>query len=578
MFPNGLPPLDGTNFMDQRVTTSVPTSPRLKTVLTENLCIEKWVANLERMEAPGHIPWVGDQQPLLDDGFEHPSENLKDYSAPRNLPTRQVSHLQSFRDALVFEREITLKTDGRTKRWSLHVPATTMKPEMVDMMLELQGLNSFFREGLQDLDNSVAALHQEKDKFDLPSLTISNSHSTVPLLLGASGDVISELPLSLAARRGKRCLPALSVKQTPGEIMYPGFPTAFLGSPSTYSPKFEFANNNGDTTLDLQDMIANLRSQTAYIPPRSLPLSTGPPMAPRIPNASTLSTTSLPGEVTIDDEWEFASSLLADYGSQPNMDTVWTPDLPAGLYLQSNTSEPSINHEVTQGPSDKPASDPPSSPLPAQPATPLDESRVRSILKPHKSVRFASLPNRKQADVLIAPMASSRSSRHSTGSSKKPPVRSPSPLRNTFSSQDTVRPVLMQRTHIVAQSSQQPKPTKSAKTAPLSPQRTLEPATPRSSPNDPQTKAAPPPQNVAVPQKKPSLVGPATKASGLSRHSFGRVMMKSTPNGKENKHESLSSRSPGENRTWYGIDKESPVTPQRSKMPVPLRNIFTRFK
>ena len=42
------------------------------------------------------------------------------------------------RDALVFEREITLRTGGTTQRWSLQVPASSMHPEMVDMMVELQ--------------------------------------------------------------------------------------------------------------------------------------------------------------------------------------------------------------------------------------------------------------------------------------------------------------------------------------------------------------------------------------------------------------------------------------------------------
>jgi hypothetical protein len=152
-----------------------------------------------------------------------------------------------------------------------------MEPELVDLMVELQDLNAFFKEGLEDVDTVVAMIDKEKEKLSPPSLVVSNSEKAVPLLL--EGQTASTPPVLLANRRGKKLLSPLRLSQDQtncpyteinnsnaiqSDILYPGIPTPFFGSPSSYSPQFEYTKADG-VSMPLQDMVSKLRSQCAAI-------------------------------------------------------------------------------------------------------------------------------------------------------------------------------------------------------------------------------------------------------------------------------------------------------------------------
>ncbi|KAF9461208.1 hypothetical protein BDZ94DRAFT_1196526 [Collybia nuda] len=426
------------------ITLTIPTSPRITKMLTEPLCVGKWVENLVGSHPPGHIPWgdleYGRCMSWIPEGSIYPPDTFaKALSTARNSrrnkdalsppvmfvsspsPTRGRSaseHRNSFRRALVFERQITLNTGGKTKRWSLQVPATTMNPEMVDMMLELQDLNSFFKDGLDDLDQSVAILDQQKERLEPPSLMISDSYCALPLSLESSGNLAQDAPVSLATRRGKVSLPPISIEKDIFDNSYPSVPTAFLGSPSVYSPKFEFANASGEPTLDLDDMVANLRSQCVIIHAQPQP---EPSLICRVESSAT--------EFADDgnDDWAFSNTLLGAFGGPPSPDSeLSTP----GEYQQAsgdsttwNSADITVSASLvgilpsfcspakslsTASSNCAPTVPAPAMPLPPTPLhTALSPSspppiaspspkEVRGILKSCKNVRFASLPGRQE--------------------------------------------------------------------------------------------------------------------------------------------------------------------------------------
>lgn len=102
-----------------------------------------------------------------------------------------------------------------------------------------------------------------------PSLTLSNSSLTIPLSLESSSNLIHCVS-TLAMRRGKKTPASLRCKHNASKIIdYPSIPTAFLGSPSTYAPRFEHANGQDDVSLGVEEMINNLRLQCAAMVPHT---------------------------------------------------------------------------------------------------------------------------------------------------------------------------------------------------------------------------------------------------------------------------------------------------------------------
>ena len=142
--------------------------------------------------------------------------------------------------------------------------------DLVDMMRELKDLKNFF-EGTPQVSEIVP-----QEQVILPSLMISNSHCTFPLSLDSCQSFTLKPATNLADRRGRKPPPPLLLKKEiqSHELSYPGIPTAFLGSPSSYSPEFhdvDFANTSG---LRIEDMINNLRLQCSSIlntPPVNIP-------------------------------------------------------------------------------------------------------------------------------------------------------------------------------------------------------------------------------------------------------------------------------------------------------------------
>ncbi|KNZ74627.1 hypothetical protein J132_06581 [Termitomyces sp. J132] len=607
---------------DFKVLTSIATPPRMKHLLLEPLCIDRWVVSIhlvsfrfqltclsleetisKRTPPPGHIAW--ESSPTAKESSWIPSGSLfspsdfkhalvlarggyrKALSAfnpilPR-INDRRLPQSGSFRKALVFEHEITLNTEGKQKRWSLQVPAANMNPEMVDIMLELQDLNSFFKDSLVNLDENVAVLEKEKDRLssEPPALVLSDSHSSFPLPTGSSIKPQRDSSVPLATRRGRRLLPPLALGEKIDKDPYPSIPTAFLGSPSTYSPKFESVLASSGPSLDLEHMVTNLRSQCVFT-------RTTDDLSPKSPVRSPLSeisfTAASDSENTSDDDWAFAVSFLDEFGEQvaelkssragphPVIESkpVSLPQDALGTFdMLSNESLTPRAHSPAHPPSPVP-----STPLPSVPSPQVREPSSmtpspRGILKSSKNVRFASLPEKPSVDTGYI----SATPGGAVGSSI-PTVSKANSRPHTYSrssKQVTVNlstpGIPLQIRHKKNEKIESPRPLSAYPEVPLS----KKPAfSIHQSPLRPHSTVA------EARKSTPNLLG---------RQPFGRL-----DNCDENQKKKETSASPSSkaglrwtmnDMTFRRGSTSNQTTPDgtpRSRMPVPLRNILTRFK
>ncbi|KAE9399558.1 hypothetical protein BT96DRAFT_975836 [Gymnopus androsaceus JB14] len=558
------------------ITTTIPTPPRLRTLLKEDLCISRWTESLVAADAPGHTPWgeIKDNDVLSSwkpEGSLYPSDTFQQAltkSRQRAPTTRRLSpHPNAnYRSALVFEHEITLESEGGTKRWSVQVPAGSMNPDLVDMMVELRDLKSYFKEEDEDLQKKE---EKREDQLNTtvdnvyahpPSFIVSNSHSALPLSLESIGSLHSA-PKSLAMRRGNKSLPSLSLNV---EVMdpnsYPSIPTAFLGSPSSYRPTFEFVGD-ARSSADFQDMIDSLRSQCAS-------LQVKPASCPALQEEGLFTTFTPPDPLPSPDaddcdDWAFAESLLEKF---PEFCVEVRKASIAGVAQEPEEIYPEATLLVTDPGSLNDTPYPPSPSIISVSPT-LSSNSPRGILKRCKSVRFAESPLEDQASENATPAQEAPTPvRHSMG----PPTRvlkRPSPLRSTYAprrnaaSLDPTPPSLRDAGRqkppmkALAPSVDTPKP----------PVQLLRRATTKPAPQRTEGTVSSPDKQKQKTQDTPSL---------------GRSFRNTLIPGKENKKvkAKISFSSNRHTMDENALRRACNKAPQKSRMPVPLRNIFTKFK
>lgn len=249
------------------------------------------------LQAPGHIPW----------------ESVQGTSVTDWIPEGSIFSAECFSRTLSQLRASSSRTSICPANPSTIQPLDLAETDLVD---EPQHSKIPLEDNTQDADKPPLLLAKTQKLF-LPSLVVSNSQSTFPLTLESSHSVSS----ALASRRGKKAPPPLhldSEKKTK-ELSYPEIPTAFLGSPSQHFPQFEYANRNNDPTPPFEEMITNLRLQC-------LTMSLQTPQDASFNSRSCLGSESVPDSNPIDkipaldsDEWHFATSLCEDYDFLPTL-------------------------------------------------------------------------------------------------------------------------------------------------------------------------------------------------------------------------------------------------------------------
>ena len=216
-------------------------------------------------QAPGHIPWgdipyqtTADQKWLPEGSLYSP----EDFSRALHLARAGRVPVDA---AQTGQEPCAILAEGMDFDSS---SGTLTHIELVDMMRELKDLKNFFQ-------GEVVQQPKHPEQLTLPSLMISNSHCTFPLSLDSCQSFTLKPAANLADRRGRKPPPPLLLKnETPlPELPYPGIPTAFLGSPSIYSPKSQDVDLANVSGLPIEDMINNLRLQCS-----SMTLNTPPPI------------------------------------------------------------------------------------------------------------------------------------------------------------------------------------------------------------------------------------------------------------------------------------------------------------
>ncbi|EGN96679.1 hypothetical protein SERLA73DRAFT_161740 [Serpula lacrymans var. lacrymans S7.3] len=486
LFP--LPPCASTSsrtheeYETDTVLLTAPTIPRLNLVLREEIFVDSWISSLVSTHPPGHIPWSSDRRTQVTwtpEGSVFLSERMKGLKRRSQKHTDKTASItginnhenntckggiehcrtpcgsepSAWREALVFEHEITMQAVGKNTRLSLHYPA--------NMDTDTASLNV----GLSQPDPHVCSeptgakpLVPRREQ-GVPSLIVSNSTATIT----ASMD-LSEAPLAI--RRGKEIVP-LRLEENK-VIDYPGIPSAFLGSPSNYSPSFEYANAPDEPLLDHQTMLSNLRSQ-CYFPDHQA--SPSPPEREGQPVHRSVSAgvpiVSLE-EDEDEEEWAFAQDASPSLSGRRKSIFINTHDavgigpfppspqeeeINADAFCTSRDFEPLSsstlvspmatsmavtdrrktyrsssalplsNMPTTVG---APPNRPPSLPLPPRPAlvSPSSPKRVRGILKKVKSVRFLTPDEEESSHLKVQVPVSSCMTPLST-------LKRPSPLRQS---------------------------------------------------------------------------------------------------------------------------------------------------
>jgi hypothetical protein len=275
--------------------------------------------------------------------LEYSGQNQHDTvsESPPCSPTSAFSpdnRASQYREALVFEREVTLTSAGGRKRCSVQVKVDDLDPETLDMMLELRDLNNFFSEQSPSAVQDLEAVGAECK----PAIMVSTSTVAMPISLSSTGTLA--LPehdlVPLAVRRGCRVPTRLQVKKDK-EIAYPGVPTPFLGTPSSYRIDFTPKDVSG---MEVEDMVKDLRARcNQFLKPNSVQPHTVPRMKIEKFESSYSGELASISEVSEEseeqDDWAFADDLMQQWGDDPMFGTQLSP-IPLSQEVTSRSSSP----------------------------------------------------------------------------------------------------------------------------------------------------------------------------------------------------------------------------------------------
>jgi hypothetical protein len=214
---------------------------------------------------------------------------------------------------------------GKPRRWSLSVPPSYISTEFITRRLESQRINTIT--GCDSSQSDAAVV--DAPSLPLPAIKVSTSTTTIAISFPGSPEPPTPTPEPLAIRRGQKMLAPLTLdsSQRANEEEYPGIPTAFLGTPSAYSPHFRLTSSIARLDADsrpISDMINTLRSQAS-----SLKVSTPVELEACLPlldispsSANSLSAASSDVVPSVsEDDWAFAQDLMSRYGEQAQDNT-----------------------------------------------------------------------------------------------------------------------------------------------------------------------------------------------------------------------------------------------------------------
>ncbi len=207
-----------------------------------------------------------------------------------------------------------VRTHGRPRRWSLSVPPSYLSTEIIAHRLESQRIDAITGVGSAQSDAS-----NDDPSLPLPTIKVSTSTTTIAISFLGSPERLTPTPEPLSIRRGQKMLAPLKVHSPQrADEEYPGIPTAFLGTPSAYSPNFHFTSSIAPLNAKskpIGDMISALRSQAASLKVSS-PVEARAPLLdipPSSANSLSASSSDIAPSIS-EDDWAFAHDLMSRYG------------------------------------------------------------------------------------------------------------------------------------------------------------------------------------------------------------------------------------------------------------------------
>lgn len=453
---------------------------------------------------------------------------------------------------------------------------------------------SYFEDFSGDVSH-MSNLNRTANNLSLPALVVSNSHFTFPIPFESTSTIVGDTSGTLARRRGKKVPPRLLLGQrkTASDLPYPDIPSAFLGLSSLETPHEQCHHDLGNTaTLRLEDMINNLRLQCLTLGPQTPPADPSwnsrspvsvPPSLIKVPKQSTIGNSGRkdqPLSQTSINELKVASpearrvpiarSVGVKTFPRPRKPSISRPR-PLELRAETSTKDvPEIPKFISQAMT-FPASAARSGNLSIGVKTGVTtERKLRSAMaKPslfptkriHKKVRFAVVPNVTEKDCVpghnnrqaegtsdgLDNAESSRENNHNVGTSWKSPLQ-----RSTSWAQKPLWKDL-RRTRSV--SSNQPRSHSSMVVSGLFADS----------------------EDIDVGVRNGSDA--ARSSSSLGRHSLSRIMKGPIFLNKDNRRATLEMSGHGVDENSVRRESQShPDRKRKSRMPIPLRNILTRFK
>ncbi|OCH96257.1 hypothetical protein OBBRIDRAFT_822288 [Obba rivulosa] len=304
---------------------SVPTPPRLKTMLLEPIYIPKWAEVLPTCLTPAC-------DPIIEEDFE---EDIVAFPAPPWIALGSI-----------FAREAFHAIFRSRSAWHASLTRNSSETSLslsISDSLELRASLSARQLNQNDLVSDVfsgneRSLEQDGDRPHLvPTIMVSNSTAVLPISLESSQSLTRLVPL--AVRRGQSLPTPLAI----GKIKlsnvesdpYPGIPSAFLGSPSRYSPTFEAPTESPSFSMSLETMCIDLRSRCPELRTPILPMAAGfsEDYVQTTPSSRVSSGTE-------DHEWDFTKDLDA-HGRCPSIPDGRLSPVPRPINAPSDAVPPS---------------------------------------------------------------------------------------------------------------------------------------------------------------------------------------------------------------------------------------------
>ena len=238
-------------------------------------------------QAPGHIPWTSTQDSVTHDWIPEGSFFSPESFSFALLKARHCCNDLHPASHIISSTGSSLEDSSYSENRSQGNAKFDADPESSRTSI-LEDISEDF----SHKDN----ISRAANKLSLPALVVSDSHFTFPIPFESSSTIVGDTSGTLARRRGRKVPPRLLLghqQKTASDIPYPDIPSAFLGLSSLDTPHERCHSELGTTpALRLEDMINNLRLQCLTLGPQTPPVD--PSWNSRSPESIKLSPTKVP--------------------------------------------------------------------------------------------------------------------------------------------------------------------------------------------------------------------------------------------------------------------------------------------